>query len=234
MIADPWSARARRSSVQIELGRHVNALRRLVKNIDRRFLERPSRKDDFLLVASRQNRDGLIESRRSDRKRRNLPHDFEALAPSAHDAGASPAMKIRKRNVLPDAKRRQKPLSATVRRHIDEFGGDGVRWASRIIGASCEGHRASAQADAEQGACGFLLAGSLDAAETEDLARAKREGDRGRKAFDLKRLDLKHDVARRPARLRVDQSQLASDHHGNDPLGRRLRPGEGSRQFAVL
>jgi hypothetical protein len=162
-------------AVDLRPGPHVDALRRLVREEDRRLGQQRPRHDDLLLVAAGQRGDRRLHRPGLDVQGAQLdPDDLDLPAPADQAADPQPVERA-DRGVLPDRHRHHEALVMTVRGHV---GGGVVQLPRRELPiADADGPGGLGQAG--QGTQQLGLAVADDTGHTDDLAPACGERDVG-------------------------------------------------------
>ena len=96
----------------------VDALRRLVRDENRRLGEHRARHHDLLLVSAGERRDGRLERRRLDRQLGELAFDGDDLAAPAHERAYLEPVERRQRGVLAHVQVDHQALGQAVGRHV--------------------------------------------------------------------------------------------------------------------
>ena len=97
---------------------HIDALRRLVRDEDRRLGEHRARHHDLLLVSAGERRDRRLERRRLDRQRGELALDHVDLAASADEGPRREPVERGQRGVLAHVQVDHQALGQAVGRHV--------------------------------------------------------------------------------------------------------------------
>ena len=215
--------------VDLRLARDVDAARRLVEDEYVDIVMQQAGERDLLLVTARQLDDRLTGTARANAKT-IYPSAHRAILPRRqhHDAGSEP-LEPRQRKVVANAEAEREPLAAAIfAEHAHALapaaGGCGRPFVDSKPHAS-----ALDILEAEQRSQQRRPAGADEPGDPEHLAAVECQAGGAR----AERVHFEDRFSSLPRRARIEILDVASDHHADDLLRRKISRCTGSRDASI-
>ena len=148
---------------------------RLVENAEPRVRQEPPGERDLLLVAAREQSDGLFGIRCTDFERVDFLCDFATLEAGVDNAKLRPSRQVWQADVLSYGVGQKEAFATPVRREVNDASPDRRRGIGNGHALAVQEYFAACRLQPEQGPHDGLLPASGDAPEADDLASADLE-----------------------------------------------------------